>query len=246
MSTVKELADAEAEAVEAELGPDNPDAEPEVEEEEDAQPEPEPDEPSSLELVQEMAKKIGAEAKRHENALAKLRPDDWDQHVMCPLCIGDGYLLPIPPGKQPDEIWEAIRALSGRVDSGALKPAPFAELCEVCGGTGQVDTGASSNTMPTPACRECAGYGWLDLDPPSLGHPPAPNAKKLPPVGGTHTGQLYPVPAPAEPWPDHHLSFIPVPGGVPDPWNRPAGHPRWGSDTTEAGAQLAQPAPRGY
>lgn len=236
--SIVERANAEADQAEAE----NPDAEPAEPIEGDdtpAEPEPEPEpEPSSLKVVEEQDKKLRSEATRHENALAKLHPEDWDQFAMCPLCIGDGFLTPIPPGDMPDMVWEAVTVLAGRFETGELADAPFAELCDVCKGRGVVKTSASATTMPTPTCRACAGYGWLDTDPPAAGFPPPPNAKKVAPAPPA----LVAVPAygaqGSTPWPDYDVTFIPIPGAPADTWGRPAGHPRYNLPTTADGRTL--------
>lgn len=238
MSAATDLANAEADRVEAE----NPDSE-EAAEAADAEPQPEVEtepeqEPSSHALVEELDRKARSEATRHENALAKLHPDDWDQYTMCPLCIGDGYLLPIPPGQQPDEIWEAVQVLSGHQETGELRHAPYGETCDMCAGYGVVDVGARNPANASLPCRQCSGYGWLDTGPWPLGISPGPNAKKMPPPDAA----LYAVPSvpavPQTPWPDYDMPMIPLPGGAPDSWNRPAGHPRWGMNQTADGRNL--------
>ena len=114
MSSIVERANAEADAAELE-NPDSEEAAEAAEDEAAAAPEPEPEpEPSSHAVVEDYEKKMKSEATRHENALAKLHPDTWDKFTMCPLCIGEGFLEPIAPGNQPDELWEAIKVMAGR------------------------------------------------------------------------------------------------------------------------------------
>lgn len=238
MTTPLEIAEREAAEAEAEF-PDSEEAAEAADNEPPAEPEPEPEaEKSSLTVIEDLDKKLRSEATRHENALAKLHPDDWDSFAMCPLCIGDGFLQPIGQGEMPDQIWEAVTVLAGRAQTGELRSAPFSELCDVCGGLGIVDTHAGAAAMPTPTCRNCAGYGWLDLDSPAPGYPPAPNAKKNPPASQALAAVPEPVAATVTPWPDYDVPFVPFPGGQADPYNRPAGHPRWGLPTTADGRQL--------
>lgn len=238
MSAATEIAEREAAEAEAE----NPDAEvveaPEPIEG-DPVPEPEPaPEPSSQTVVENADKRFTAEAKRHENALAKLHPEDWDQFTTCPLCIGDGFLTPIQPGEMPDPLWEAVTVLSGRSQSGELETAPFAEVCETCKGRGMVVTGAQNETNYSLPCRTCSGYGWLDVGPFAPGVPHPPNAKKLPPAQPALAAVPQYPNAPVEPFPDSGIDFTPFLGGVNDPYGRPAGHPRWGMDKDANGRQL--------
>lgn len=238
MSSIVERANAEADAAEAE----NPDAEPvEPIAAEDAPPETETEaspEPSSLAVVEELDKKLRSEATRHENALAKLHPEDWDQYTMCPLCIADGFLQPVAPGEMPDQLWEAITVLAGRQDTGELANAPFAEICDVCKGKTVVRTHAVAGDQTQVPCRACAGFGWLDIGPYNAANLNPPNKKQVPlapaPVAGVNP---YPN-APTEPFPDSTIEFTPFVGGVSDPYGRPAGHPRWGMTTDANGRQL--------
>lgn len=238
MSAATEIAEREAAAAEAE----NPDAEPAepIEGDPDPEPEPEPDptEPSSQTVVEDYEKKMKSEATRHENALAKLHPDTWDKFAMCPLCIGEGFLEPIKPGEQPEELWEAITVMAGRFSTNELESAPFAEVCETCKGKGMVLTGAQNETNYALPCRTCAGYGWLDVGPFAPGVQLPPNRKQAPPQPVTLAAVPQYPNAPVEPYPDSAIEFVPFAGGVNDPYGRPAGHPRWGMPTDANGRQL--------
>ena len=165
-------------------------------------------EPSSLAVVGELNKKYAAETKRHENALAKLHPDDWDQFAMCPLCIGDGFLTPIPEGTIVPELWEAIKALAGKLEDGKFPLASYTEPCQTCDGWGMVRTGAKNDNQRALPCKACNGMGWRDK-------PGEPPALSVVPTGGTAPGGYTP-PAPVSP--------------VHDAWGRPAGHERFGID----------------
>lgn len=238
MSSIVERANAEADAAELE-NPDSEEAAEAAEDEAAAAPEPEPaPEPSSQKQIEEYERKVKGEATRHENALAKLHPDDWESYAMCPLCVGDGFLTPIPPGELPDVLWEAITVMAGRWNTGGLKKAPFAERCEICDGRGMLDPDANNDANREIVCPTCAGYGWLDTRPPGIGHPVSPNAKKLPPAAPQLVGVPSGLAPAAEPFPDSGMEFVPFPGGVQDEYGRPAGHPRWGLPTTADGRRL--------
>ncbi len=238
MSSIVERANAEADAAELE-NPDSEEASEAAEDEAAAEPEPEPEpEPSSHAVVEDYEKKMKSEATRHENALAKLHPDTWDKFAMCPLCIGEGFLEPIQPGAQPDELWEAITVMAGRFDTGELADAPFAEQCEVCKGRTVVSTHAVAGDQRQVNCRNCAGFGWVDIGPYDPANLNPPNKKKVPvqavPLAAVNA---YPN-APVEPYPDSRIEFQPFQGGIADPYGRPAGHPRWGMTTDANGRQL--------
>lgn len=239
MSSIVERANAEADAAELE-NPDSEEAAEAAEDEAAAAPEPEPvPEPSSQKQIEEYEQKVKGEATRHENALAKLHPDDWESYAMCPLCVGDGFLTPIPPGELPDVLWEAITVMAGRFDTGDLAVAPFAEVCDVCRGAGMLTTGATNQANREIICRNCAGFGWLDIGPPVPGQIQAPNVKKQP-VGAPPLVSVPTGVAPAgEPFPDAGMEFQEFPGGVKDEFGRPAGHPRWGLPTTADGRRLS-------
>lgn len=239
MSSIVERANAEADAAELE-NPDSEEAAEAAEDEAAAAPEPEPaPEPSSQKQIEEYERKVKGEATRHENALAKLHPDDWESYAMCPLCVGDGFLTPIPPGELPDVLWEAITVMAGRFDTGELEEAPYAEQCPTCKGKGQLTTHSLREQQKVQDCRTCMGFGWLDTGTPAPGMPQAPNAKKNPPAPPVLVGAPSGLAPAADPYPDYGMEFVPFPGGVPDEYQRPAGHPRWGLPTTADGRRLS-------
>jgi len=88
VSTVKELADAEAERVEGELGTENPEPEPA-----DPEPEPEP-EPEQVAAGPTEAdlRKFEAENARHERTLAKIVGADFEHFEPCGVCGGVGHV----------------------------------------------------------------------------------------------------------------------------------------------------------
>lgn len=137
MSTVKELADAEAARAEAE----QPDEEEAAEEEEPVPvPEPEP-EPGPQGPTEEQMKALDHEDKRHEKALAQLMGADFSYFARCGSCDGLGYYMPPPPAEVQ------------------FKSHPDYEPCPACAGMGDVLTGAKARNQ-TVACPECGGQGY--------------------------------------------------------------------------------------
>lgn len=238
--TITEM--VEREAAQAEAENPEPGSEPEPEPTEPTEPEPEPTEPiepaSSITVSVEREKKLKSEDTRHENALKKIYGDDFEQHVFCPLCIGQGFLVPIPPDEQPEEIWQAITALSGRLPSGTLNIPDEFQVCARCDGWGNVGTPSKSEHHASVPCRHCDSRGYFDLS------------------DALHRGKLglhEPLPAPVplqrfDQWPaltpEAPVQTIAPPAGWADAgkpgadtFGRWPGHPRYGIDPTANGGQ---------
>ncbi len=187
--------------------PENPDAEPDEPEQDEPEPET-PSVPSSETVMVERDKKLTAETKRHENALAKIYGDDWAELQPCPLCLTDGYVIPAPPGAFPDDQWFAVEMAAGKDRFTVYEQDPTAEICPTCKGWGKLDTGAKTGEQAIRICPDCTGNGWQMVQPPpTLSHAtwtptPPPPARRLP---GQDSGEY-------------------------DQWGRPAGHERFGID----------------
>jgi hypothetical protein len=191
---------------------------------------------SSLAQEKEREKRLKSEDTRHENALKKVWGEAWEEHAYCPLCLGQGFVVPIPAGEQPDEIWEAIKALSGRLDQGAFRHPDELVTCGRCDGYGQVATGAKAEHTSVIPCAHCDARGYFNLNDPihkaKLGIvDPLPE-----PVAPMTFDFRIPTPAaPAEP------ALAPPPGwmeaGKPgvDTWGRWPGHTRHGIDPAHGG-----------
>jgi len=222
--TVAEIIERDTEAVEPEA------VEPEPDEEPQRVPE------SSDTVARKLEKALQSEATRHENALKKAYGDDFVDRAFCPCCLGEGFLTPWPSGAMPDEVWEAVQALSGKLDTGELRTPDYIVLCENCGGYGQIDTGAKgSASVPLP-CKRCDSRGWFDTEDPihraKLGlAPPEPIAP---------APAVWSLPAPAV---SADAPLAPPPGWSEggrvgaDGFGRWPGHPRYGVDPTAPGAQ---------
>jgi len=122
----------ESEAPEPETGDEPEPGEPDADEPE-ASHEPQRVKSSETQML-EREKKLKSEDTRHENALKKIYGDDFERQAYCPLCIGQGFLEPIPAGEQPDEIWAAITALSGRTPASEYRHPDELVACERCNG----------------------------------------------------------------------------------------------------------------
>lgn len=184
----------------------------------------------------ELEKQLKREDTRHENALTKLHGDRFAEMAFCPLCLGQGFLEAMPAGAMPDEVWEAVKALAGHLDSGELQHPPELEPCDRCGGIGEVETGAKNEHNWKIPCAKCDGRGYFNTDDPvhrgRLGLPP-------PQVAAPYVPQFAPLPV---------AVGVPngAPAGPPDTWQGPhspgndsygrwPGHPRFGIDPANGG-----------
>ena len=190
-----------------------PEDEPEEEEEETSDVlEPEP-EPATDMALAELTKGLDRESRRHEKALEKLHGADWDAYGLCPLCIGDGFLLPHPAGSLPAEQWEAIRALAGQLIPPDYQTAKDVDVCQDCQGWGRVITGSKAEGHETKLCSTCSGNGYT---PKGTQYAPVsiPSAPSFPGMTAPLNGN----------------ENLPK-----DEWGRPAGHPRFGISPEHTG-----------
>lgn len=186
----------------------------------------------------EREKKLKSEDTRHENALKKIYGDDFERQAYCPLCIGQGFLEAIPPGEQPEEIWAAITALSGRTPASEYLHPDELVACERCNGWGQVASGAKNEHNAVIICSTCDGRGYFNLA-------DAMHAAKL--RGPAPTPEPF-TPMPFTQWPDltqaAPVQVISPPDGWAaagkpgaDTFGRWPGHPRFGIDPSANGGQ---------
>jgi hypothetical protein len=165
---VTDLAEAEAERVETELGTDEP--EPELETE-PAEPELETEQvaagPTDADL-----RKFEQENARHERALEKIIGADFEHFEACGVCGGVGH---VPAASNVDVPFERD---------------PQTEPCAACNGYGTTLTGARYPGMVTRACSRCQGSGWttvqehVDVGPVYLEATTATAAAELEPGNG--------------------------------------------------------------
>lgn len=244
MSQATEIAEREATEAEAEIaaemtpdGDGEPEPEPTEPEPEPAEPEGEPaeaDAKSSETIAKEKDKKLTSETTRHENALAKIHGDAWVDYNMCPLCIGDGFILPTPAGAMPDPQWEVIQAYAGKIGDRPLKTASWTRVCDDCEGWGVVLTGGRSEHQIEVICKRCEGRGWFDTDTEAQAQrlgtnlPPAPVYPIFHQPDAQVTHNQTPLDQPPDGW---HTG----PKHGADSWGRWPGHSRYGIDPAVSG-----------
>ena len=200
--------------------------------------EPEAAAPAPTVDIAEREKKLRSEDTRHENALKKIHGDDFAEHAFCPLCLGQGFLTPMGAGDMPDEIWEAVKALAGKMEGGEYEHPVELVQCERCNGYGQVATGAKNEHNAVIPCEPCQSRGYFNLKDPvhrgRLGLAPE-QAQAAPPPAVFPTFNLPQPPQPAGEQPPVGW----VDSGKPnaDTWGRWPGHARYGNDPSFNGGQ---------
>lgn len=192
-------------------GDPEPELEPEGEPEQEDEPEPEPQpEPGEDEARHRMIDKaLEKEHKRHERTLSALYAEEWESRVMCPLCIGEGFVLPYRPGELPAEQLDAMDALSGRYSPPEYVEDSDYEGCSHCDGQGHTITGSKNPEHVTKLCDKCSGNGFVR------------KAPSYAPVTPIHAQVPETPQAPQAP-----VSYGAT--GNPDQWGRPPGHVHYG------------------
>lgn len=152
MSTVSEMAEAEADEVEA------AEAQEETEAEEQAEPEPETQVQAPPVDPEKVFKALDNEASRHVKRVAEITGAEFELLHACPGCADftPGFTL-VPP-----------------VELASRKESPYTRRCETCDGFGELETGARAETRPEfERCPDCAGNGFTRLGGPlpDLGAP---------------------------------------------------------------------------
>ena len=208
--TETELETNEETETETETEPEE-DEEGEPEEDEEGEPEPvaaeaDPDEVQRLLAIE---KALERENKRHEKSLSTLYAEQWEHYVMCPLCIGEGFLRPWPVGELPGEQLDAMDVLSGRFTPPEYVEDADYQRCDHCDGWGKTITGAQDPGHLTKLCDKCSGNGFKARSPSFVVVPPTP----LPGAPDAMN---------AQPAVNYGAS------GPADAWGRPAGHVHYG------------------
>lgn len=212
MSAATDLANEEADRVEAELGPDeelsaDDETATDAESEEEADPEAEA---APVADPMEGIKKLQASEKAHRTRVQTIMGADFAEAIPCPLCsiFTAGFFLHGDGLQLPPEVKDAIRQAIGDAAAPELQPAKDSEQCPDCDGWGDVLTGSKADRAKTGPCIRCNGKGYV--------------AKVY--IRAAEAPQAEPYPGSADP------PVNPPPGGNPDGYGRPAGHRHWGVD----------------
>ena len=178
--------------------------------------------------IERINRRIDAAAVANEKRLRDILRDDFDVYAPCPLCAIPGFAY--KPGTLEYEPLHraAIMAALGDAPEIEYKPDPKTQACPACDGLGDVRTGSKREAAALKGCDSCGGTGWVPkLDPQQ--QYTGSGGTVLP---GNFTGSVFNVPPTTidhgDPYPGFGIAFVPIPGGSPDGFGRPAGHPHYG------------------
>lgn len=216
----------------AEQGEPEPEPEPDEDGDEDSdEPEPEP-EPTGRALserdIERINKRLESAATANEKRLRDILGADFDVYLPCPLCAIPGFAY--QPGTLEYEPLHraAIMAALGDSPEVEYQPDPKTQACPACDGLGDVRTGSKREAAALKGCDSCGGTGWVPKLDETQRYTTAGGVVYNPQFGGS----LLDVPPTTldhgAPYPGYGVAFLPVPGGSPDGFNRPAGHPHYG------------------
>lgn len=163
MSRVKQLADAEADEVEAEAAEDDEtdtDGDPVP----DSEPEAAPDDGPSVEA---QLQAFDRENERHAEAVATLLGSDLEAFEPCEYCNAVGFKVRVPYQRDPNLTMCGACAGHGLLITGSLEPSNAVRACQMCGGAGFV-----TKPLQPPPAPQTATYAY---PPPPPGYePPRP------------------------------------------------------------------------
>lgn len=163
---------------------------------------------------EQQQQQIGALASSYVEAVRELLGDDFDNLIVSPLDWIPGFLWRPDLVPLEEDVKTQVWALLQMEPPIVYPPAPDARGCEACSTTGMQRTGSSAAGHELKTCLVCGGVGWVAN-------------VTVPAVQGAAGGLAAATPT--------HLP--PPPGtGLPDAWDRPAGHPHWGIRPSELGA----------
>jgi hypothetical protein len=164
--------------------------------------------PRSQKEIDELTKKLEAEAQRHAKRVAELMGDDFALLVPSPVDWTPGFLFNVPEMLPSPDAVAALDAILGRAGGVEFLPAEDAEACSKCNALGQVLTGSRAPGQETKLCVTCNGAGWVTKQIPYT-----------PPVL-VQNGAVQPNSATVQP-------NQPI---AADRWGRPYGHRDYGLD----------------
>jgi len=170
--------------------------------------------PRSQKEIDDLTKKLEAEAARHEKRVAEIMGDDFALLVPSPVDWTPGFIFNVPEMHPTPEAVATLHALLGQSAPVELREADDAEGCDKCNALGEVLTGSRKPGQETKPCTACTGTGWR-----------------------TKAQQLQAVPTPTiYTGTGTTLGNGPNQFPVADRWGRPYGHPHYNIEPANVGA----------
>jgi hypothetical protein len=236
LSTVKEMADAEATRAEAE-GDETPTPEvgdpppiedapadpaapgtdegdeaaddDETQHEQEPPSEPAPPQDSHT-ISDELNRRREAQAAAQAKNVEKLANEYGQDVAECPVCerVDLAALIVAKVRDIPAEGWQQLAAVGGHEPEPEHRMAEGVVMCDRCNGWGDLDYPTRNEHMKRQSCPRCAGNGYV---PEQQAEQPSAPVLQLPSFPST--------PGPPTPQYTPH-----------DPWGRPQGHPHYGLD----------------
>jgi hypothetical protein len=149
----------------------------------------EPSEPQARALSEKQMEaifdKLGREKDRHTKRLGEIMGDDVALLVECPLCdpAFPGFVMPTPETPQR---FPAVRTFMGDAQPRELRPDPYSQPCDTCGGEGVCETPSRVQGKIEVVCLDCGGNGFLSVKR-NVGPPPLPAPAPSPAFNGETT-----------------------------------------------------------
>jgi hypothetical protein len=192
MSTVTELAKAEAERAESEPDEETEpleEPEPETEPEPDAEPDQSAPEPLTPEQVEKRYKAAGKVAERYAASLAKaLGPELMAQMVPSPLDALPGFVQVDFNGQPDPEVKAQTLAFLQFEPPPDYQQNQAMQTCRRCHGYGDLLTGSKRKGNELTQCPDCGGLGYTDPQGMRVGAAPLQLAPAVPQAPATPNG----------------------------------------------------------
>jgi hypothetical protein len=163
--------------------------------------------------IEQLTRKLEAEAERHAKRVRELMGEDFAFLVPNPTDWTPGFIFNVPEMlPAPDQV-AALDAILGRESDDDFLDADDAEACDKCNARGQTKTGSRVAGQKTKPCGKCNGTGWVSRMLPIA--PPVPYVQyQSPPNGVPMSPETY---------------------QVKDSWGRSVGHPHFGLEPASVG-----------
>jgi hypothetical protein len=171
--------------------------------------------PSSVTLSEAFNRRRETELKRHERAMVKLFDEYEQDGLPCPVCIRPeaAPVIFAAVHEHAENGYQALAVFAGMEPEPPRRKAEDVVMCDRCDGYGDLDYPTRNEHVKRQMCPKCTGQGYVPIAPTEQ-----PGAGVVPIPGYT--------PPPPAPFGDQ---------SGPDPWQRPPGHPHYGTPPAQVG-----------